>query len=107
MRALSFQWQRQSQLSENSMQSLLMNLLRGIASLQVAAAHLRSELYPGLRGLDEPGVPYMALAFLTGFAHQAVIVFFLISGWLVGGSLLNRIGQPCALRSYAIDRITR
>jgi peptidoglycan/LPS O-acetylase OafA/YrhL len=107
MRALSFQWQRQSQLSENSMQSLLMNLLRGIASLQVAAAHLRSELYPGLRGLEEPGIPYMALAFLTGFAHQAVIVFFLISGWLVGGSLLGKMGQPRALRAYAIDRATR
>ncbi len=107
MHALSFHWQRQSQLSENSMQSLLMNLLRGVASLQVAAAHLRSEIYPGLRGLEEPGLAYMALAFFTGFAHQAVMVFFLISGWLVGGSLLNKIGQPHALRSYAIDRATR
>lgn len=107
MRALSFHWQRQSQLSEDSMQSLLMNLLRGVASLQVAAAHLRAEVYPGLRGLEEPGVAYMALAFFTGFAHQAVMVFFLISGWLVGGSLLNKLGQPQALRSYAIDRATR
>ncbi|MET0982202.1 MAG: acyltransferase [Telluria sp.] len=107
MRALSFHWQRQSQLSEDSMQSLLMNLLRGVASLQVAAAHLRAEIYPGLRGLEEPGIAYMALAFFTGFAHQAVMVFFLISGWLVGGSLLNKLGQPRALRSYAIDRATR
>lgn len=107
MRGLSFHWQRQSQLDEDSMQSLLMNLLRGIASLQVAAAHLRSEIYPGLRGLDEPGIAYMALAFFTGFAHQAVMVFFLISGWLVGGSLLNKLGKPRALRSYAIDRVTR
>jgi peptidoglycan/LPS O-acetylase OafA/YrhL len=35
------------------------------------------------------------------------MVFFLISGWLVGGSLLNKMGQPRALRSYAIDRATR
>jgi peptidoglycan/LPS O-acetylase OafA/YrhL len=107
MASLSFHWQRQSQLSEDSMQSLLMNLLRGLASLQVAAAHLRAEIYPGLRNLDEPGLAYMALAFFTGFAHQAVMVFFLISGWLVGGSLLNKMGQPRALRSYAIDRATR
>jgi peptidoglycan/LPS O-acetylase OafA/YrhL len=107
MGTLSFHWQRQSQLSEDSMQSLLMNLLRGVASLQVAAAHLRAEIYPGLRGLEEPGIAYTALAFFTGFAHQAVMVFFLISGWLVGGSLLNKMGQPRALRSYAIDRATR
>jgi peptidoglycan/LPS O-acetylase OafA/YrhL len=36
-----------------------------------------------------------------------VVVFFLVSGWLVGGSLLNKLGQPQAVRSYAIDRITR
>lgn len=107
MRALSFHWQRQSQLHEDSMQSLLMNLLRGIAALQVAAAHLRAEIYPGLRGLDEPGIAYVALAFFTGFAHQAVMVFFLISGWLVGGSLLDKIGQPKALRPYAVDRVSR
>jgi peptidoglycan/LPS O-acetylase OafA/YrhL len=34
-------------------------------------------------------------------------VFFVISGWLVGGSLLNRIHQPHAFANYAIDRITR
>lgn len=107
MHALSFHWQRQSQLSDNSMQSLLMNLLRGLASLQVAAAHLRAETLPGLRELADPGLLYTALAFFTGFAHQAVMVFFLISGWLVGGSLLNKIGQPRAIRSYAIDRVSR
>ena len=103
----SFHCLRQSQLNENAMQSLLMNLLRGVASLQVAAAHLRAEIYPGLRELDEPGLAYTALAFFTGFAHQAVMVFFLISGWLVGGSLLDKLGKPQALRSYAIDRVTR
>lgn len=103
----SFHWQRQSQIGENSMQSLLMNLLRGLAALQVAAAHLRAETFPGLRDLHDPPLAYTALAFLTGFAHQAVMVFFLISGWLVGGSLLDKIGQPHALRAYAIDRATR
>ena len=107
MPALSFHWQKQSQIGAHSMQSLLMNLLRGLAALQVAAAHLRAEIYPGLRGLDDPGIVYTALAFFTGFAHQAVMVFFLISGWLVGGSLLDKIGQPRALRAYAIDRATR
>ena len=35
------------------------------------------------------------------------MVFFLISGWLVGGSLMNRLHQPRALANYAIDRVTR
>jgi peptidoglycan/LPS O-acetylase OafA/YrhL len=101
------QWQRQSQLDSQSVHSLLISLMRGLAALQVAAAHLRSEMFPGLKGMVDPPLYYQLLAFATGFAHQAVVVFFLISGWLVGGSLLNRIGQPGALLSYAIDRATR
>lgn len=94
-------------LDQHPLQSLTLSLLRGVAALEVAAGHLRSELYPGLRGMADPTIGFQAFAFLTGFAHQAVIVFFLISGWLVGGSLLNRLGQPQSLANYAIDRITR
>lgn len=97
----------ESQLGEDSYHSILISALRALAALQVAAAHLRAEFFPGLRTLDNPALWYQALAFFTGFAHQAVIVFFLISGWLVGGSFLNKMGQPDALRLYAIDRITR
>jgi len=98
---------QESQLGEDSWHSLLISLLRGLAALQVAAAHMRSEFFPGMRTIEDPTLWYQALAFFTGFAHQAVIVFFLISGWLVGGSFLNKRGQPDAIRSYAIDRITR
>lgn len=98
---------KESQLGQDSWHSLLISLLRGAAALQVAAAHLRAELMPGLRTLEHPALWYQALAFLTGFAHQAVIVFFVISGWLVGGSLLNKLGQPEAIKLYAIDRVTR
>lgn len=96
-----------SQLEEDCWHSLLISLLRGLAALQVAAAHLRSEFMPGVRTLADPAPWYLALAFATGFAHQAVVLFFLISGWLVGGSLLNKLGQPQALRRYAIDRVSR
>lgn len=96
-----------SQLGEDCWHSLLIALLRGLAALQVAAAHLRSEFMPGLATLEQPALWYQGLAFFTGFAHQAVVLFFLISGWLVGGSLLNRFGQPEALRRYAIDRVSR
>jgi len=115
----SIQWQRQSQLDHSTGCSMLISLLRGLAALQVAAAHLRAEIFPGLRDIASPPVYYQILAFATGFAHQAVVVFFLISGWLVGGSLLNRIERTAATsgsatahaappwRDYAIDRVTR
>lgn len=100
-------WQPRSQLSEDSLHSVVIALLRGMAALQVAAAHLRAEVFPSLRTIAHPPLYYQGLAFATGFAHQAVVVFFLVSGWLVGGSLLNKLEQPQAFASYAIDRITR
>ncbi len=96
-----------SQLGDDSWHSILISALRGLAALQVVAAHLRAEFFPSLRSLENPTLWYQALSFFTGFAHQAVLVFFLISGWLVGGSLLNKLGQPDAIKLYAIDRVSR
>lgn len=98
---------KNSQLATDSYQSLVISLLRGLAALQVALAHLRAEIYPGLRGMTDAPIAYQVLAFATGFAHQAVVVFFLISGWLVGGSLLDKWTQKQALASYVIDRLSR
>lgn len=98
---------RESRLTPHDWQSPLISLLRGLAALQVAAAHLRAQVFPGLGTLDQPPLWYMGLSFATGFAHQAVVVFFILSGWLVGGSLLDRCCAQHALRDYAIDRVTR
>jgi peptidoglycan/LPS O-acetylase OafA/YrhL len=103
----SVRCQRHGHPGHDTVHSLLISLMRGLAALQVAAAHLRAEIFPGLSELANPPLAYQLLAFCTAFSHQAVVVFFLISGWLVGGSLLDRLGQPGALRAYAIDRATR
>lgn len=94
-------------LDPNSYHSILISLCRGLAALEVAAAHVRTQAFPSLRTLPDPGIWYQGLAFFTGFAHQAVVIFFLLSGWLVGGSLLNKLNTPNPFLSYSIDRITR
>ena len=107
LRAPRLRWLPDGKLGDDTWLAVLLSLLRGLAALEVAAAHLRAQLFPGLRQLAQPALWYQLLAFVTGFAHQAVVVFFVLSGWLVGGSLLQRAGQPHALRDYAIDRLSR
>ncbi|MCD2516295.1 acyltransferase [Massilia sp. G4R7] len=99
--------QGHGQFDETCWHSILISLLRGLAAFIVATAHLRAAMYPAVRDVADPPLWFQGLAFVSGFAHQAVLVFFFISGWLVGGSLLNRIGTPHAVASYAIDRATR
>ena len=100
-------FQRHGQFDESCWHSILISVLRGLAAFIVAIAHLRAAMYPALRDVADPPLWFQGLAFVSGFAHQAVLVFFVISGWLVGGSLLNRIGTPHAVANYAIDRTTR
>lgn len=98
---------RQTNLRTDYQHSVVISVLRGLAAIQVAAAHVRAQFYPGLSTLADPGVGYQLLAFFTGFAHQAVVIFFLLSGWLVGGSLLNKVDEANAMLSYMVDRVTR
>lgn len=94
-------------LQEDCWHSMLISLLRGLAALVVAAAHLRALMYPGFGAVTNPPLPFLGLAFGAGFAYLAVIVFFVLSGWLVGGSFLNKIESDRAFQNYVIDRGSR
>lgn len=94
-------------LNQDYNHSIFIAVLRGLAAVEVAAAHLRAQVFPGLKGMQDPALWYQALAFFGGFGHQAVVVFFLLSGWLVGGSFLNRLHEPLSVMHYAVDRVTR
>lgn len=87
--------------------SVVIAFARALAAIEVAASHLRAMFYPGMRTISDPPLWYQGFAFLTGFGHQAVLLFFVISGWLVGGSLLDKWHQRDALTHYTIDRATR
>lgn len=85
-------------------------MARWMAALVVVLAHLRAILFVGWDALPA-GAHNIAVATfyaLTSFSHEAVIVFFVLSGFLVGGVNFDR-----ALRgrfdagSYGIDRFTR
>lgn len=94
-------------LDQDCSHSIFIAVLRGLAAVEVAAAHLRAQVFPGLKGMQDPTLWYQALAFFTGFSHQAVVVLFLLSGWLVGGGLLNKLREPLSIKHYAVDRVTR
>lgn len=100
-------WNASSTLPHHSWHSVVIAWVRAVAAIEVAAAHLRALFYPGMRTIAEPTLWFQGLAFFTGFGHQAVLAFFVISGWLVGGSLLDKWQQPQVFSHYAIDRATR
>ena len=81
---------------------------RGLAALAVLAFHLRSWLMVPYAEAAPHG-PVLVLFYLaTSFGHEAVIVFFVLSGFLIGGAGLRlEFGTPGAVADYAIARLAR
>lgn len=88
--------------------SLFLDAARGIAALAVVAQHARTYLFVGPKALSAPSLPVRAFYFVTGFGHEAVMVFFVLSGFLVGGSALSAIERDrWSWGDYLAKRVTR
>lgn len=88
--------------------SQALNAMRWMAALAVVLTHLDNRIFEphsapgGLSG-------YYLWLFSVGFAHKAVILFFVMSGWLVGGKVLKEVidGRDVNLSKYFFDRLSR
>jgi len=74
----------------------------------VVAEHARSLVFIDYGDLQAPGLLAKAFYFLTGFGHEAVMVFFVISGFLVGGKVWSLYQEGrFEWRRYLADRLSR
>jgi len=85
-----------------------LNCCRWVAALLVMIGHLRDFLFVGYDQIQGAGLPAKAFYFITGFGHHAVMIFFVMSGFLVGGRVLEQyLNHSFSWRKYIIDRSTR
>ena len=92
----------------NRTQSEFLNFARWSAALLVVFEHVRNLMFVDYGSLETSSVASKAFYFLTGFGHEAVVIFFVISGFLVGGKVVEQWRQGTfAYRKYLCDRISR
>ena len=84
----------------------LLDLVRGVAALEVMLSHLRAFFFVDYGQVHEAGRLVQLFYYATGFGHQAVVVFFVLSGYLVGGSVLSAKSEGFGLR-YGVQRLSR
>ena len=86
----------------------LLNFSRGTAALLVLFFHIRTTLVVPYESLAAHNALARAVFALSTFGHDAVIVFFALSGYLVGGAVL-RIDMTSSrdLWEYGVDRCVR
>lgn len=88
--------------------SSFIDLSRWFAAFLVVIYHARQMLFVGYQDSMERGVVAKGFYFITAFGHEAVVIFFVISGFLVGGLTLVRwTSATPSFRDYAISRVAR
>ena len=84
------------------------NLSRWAAALAVLIAHTRGMMFAVYPPGGQAGLLQQGFYFVTGLGHEAVIVFFVVSGFLVGGLTLQRtLETGFAPATYFAHRISR
>lgn len=85
-----------------------LDCLRGLAALLVVAEHLRAFFFVTFPELQSPGILAKAFYLVTGLGHQSVMIFFVLSGYLVGGSVLSALEKgKWSWKNYLLRRMSR
>jgi len=97
-----------SGLAASTYSSLWLDALRGVAALGVFTSHWRDCFFRDYSQLHVHNPLIAAAYFMSGIGHEWVIVFFVLSGYLVGGSVLRQTLQGrWSWSEYALHRLTR
>lgn len=85
-----------------------LDLVRGLSAILVMLGHLRGFIFVDFGQLQSPSIFSKLLYFSTGLGHQAVMVFFVLSGYFVGGSVLGGLkAGRFRWSGYAVARLSR
>jgi peptidoglycan/LPS O-acetylase OafA/YrhL len=85
-----------------------LDAIRAAAALAVVAGHVRNFLFVDWGRVSTRAPFDYAFYFVTGLGHQAVIVFFVLSGYFVGGSVVSAFrGGGWSGSKYLVRRLVR
>lgn len=83
-----------------------LDLIRGLAAICVFLGHFRAACFPPYSQLEKSNLVEKVFYGFTAYQHEAVAIFFVLSGFFVGGSVLRQ-NENFDFKRYLIFRLTR
>lgn len=85
-----------------------LDIARGIAALLVFISHIRAYLFLDFGQLEHKSALARAFYFITSLGHESVMIFFVLSGFLVAGSVYKSFEKEnFTWKIYLTNRLTR
>jgi peptidoglycan/LPS O-acetylase OafA/YrhL len=85
-----------------------LDFIRASAAWAVMWGHLRALFFVDFSHLYRTNRSLAAIYFMTGFGHQSVMIFFVLSGFLISTSLIKKyIAGTWSAGDYGIDGASR
>lgn len=85
-----------------------LDLIRALAAWAVMWGHVRGHFFVEFQDVEGKNLLVRILYFLTGYPRQAVMVFFVLSGFLISSSVIHSfVSARWSWREYAINRSSR
>ena len=79
-----------------------LDMVRGVSALAVMVGHIRGLFFLDYRDLASRSPVVTFLYAVTGLGHQAVMVFFVLSGFFIGGGVLASLNN-WSWKRYLVD----
>ncbi|MGF6238997.1 peptidoglycan/LPS O-acetylase OafA/YrhL [Paraburkholderia sp. GAS38] len=85
-----------------------LDLIRALAAAAVCVSHIRALLFVDYRAGLHLGLIGQAFYFLSNYGHTAVTVFFVLSGYFVGGTVIRQVAAGTwSWQRYLGERLSR
>jgi len=85
-----------------------LDMLRGVAAIAVMISHERNLFFADYPSVTNPNLFIKAIYFITGFGHEAIIVFLVLSGLFISSRIIKAMqNDRWSWKYYLVSRLSR